>query len=763
AWVDGGFDMEFFGVLDLAGFNALTVEGGAQIRDGHFAAYTDIGVGNISIPMVTIQGNFELEVNTSSAPVTIGERTIEPGTCRILIGATIKILGFELSGDVILGIENGVFGIELKDLKLNFFNFIDVNINGYVRSNGEFMFQGSIDIEVNMGPFKLYGGVGVRITNDSFKGWIYGGVDFAMDFGIFEIQFTLAALRANFEITQTSASAELEITVLGFTASGSVAWSWGPPPKIARKEGGTLLLNVGPDGHLRGEDYTDITNESYNIKPGKNPGEVVVSSMGVDETYTGITNISVPDFGEGKDFLYVDPELEMDMVVHGGADADTLYLTGQGSVKAFGGAGNDKIYSGAGNDEIDGGAGDNELYGLEGNDILIGLGGDDYIEGGAGNDRILAGAGNNEIYGGEPDSVFEEDDNNQIIASDGNNLILGGSGIDEITVGAGDNQIHGGDGDDIISTGDGDNFIFGDAGDDQITVGGGISVLNGGAGDDVITSVAETSTATIFGEDGNDIIDVGIGIDQIDGGAGDDIITSSGGDDQIIAGDGDDSITISLLTDGAQLRVFGGAGTDSLDLTGPSNGQPLVMGDHTFIGSVLSLEFDNDIDVIRFTDTSASTILNTASPTSMNYGSIDFSVTGNSVAIGGTSLRIPDGTLRIQSQTLTGDFQSELAALSVNTTGPNAGNIVVRELNSLELVGFGLQTATGLVDVRLHGLDSTLELTEGKILAGGSGLPITIVADDIDFHSGENMVSGTGTLVIVSETSTRNYNIGSAG
>jgi hypothetical protein len=79
AWVDGGFDMEFFGVLDLAGFDALTVEGGAQIRDGHFAAYTDIGVGNISIPMVTIQGNFELEVNTSSAPVTIGDRTIQPG------------------------------------------------------------------------------------------------------------------------------------------------------------------------------------------------------------------------------------------------------------------------------------------------------------------------------------------------------------------------------------------------------------------------------------------------------------------------------------------------------------------------------------------------------------------------------------------------------------------------------------------------------------------------------------------------------------
>ena len=31
-----------------------------------------------------------------------------------------------------MGVEDGVFGIELKDLKLNFFNFIDVNINGYM-------------------------------------------------------------------------------------------------------------------------------------------------------------------------------------------------------------------------------------------------------------------------------------------------------------------------------------------------------------------------------------------------------------------------------------------------------------------------------------------------------------------------------------------------------------------------------------------------------------------------------------------------------
>ncbi|MFM8728809.1 MAG: calcium-binding protein, partial [Planctomycetaceae bacterium] len=216
--------------------------------------------------------------------------------------------------------------------------------------------------------------------------------------------------------------------------------------------------------------------------------------------------------------------------------------------------------------------------------------------------------------------------------------------------------------------------------------GDGTSSVYGGAGNDVITANSLTKSVTIFGEDGNDRISVGTGNDRISGGGGDDIITSLGGDDQIDAGEGDDRITITLQIDGSQLQVYGRGGSDSLDLTGPSNGQPLVMGAHTFTGSVLSLEFDNDIDVIRYTDTSASTILNTATQTSMNYGSIDFSVTGNRVTVDGASLRIPDGILRIQTQAIIGDFQSELAALSVSSTGTDAGNIVVRELNSLELI-----------------------------------------------------------------------------
>ncbi|MGV2340469.1 MAG UNVERIFIED_CONTAM: hypothetical protein LVR18_42945 [Planctomycetaceae bacterium] len=50
------------------------------------------------------------------------------------------------------------------------------------------------------------------------------------------------------------------------------------------------------------------------------------------------------------------------------------------------------------------------------------------------------------IYGGEPDVLFEEDDNDRITVGNGNSQIYGGNGNDEITAGAGSNMIYGGEG-----------------------------------------------------------------------------------------------------------------------------------------------------------------------------------------------------------------------------------------------------------------------------------------------------------------------------
>ena len=130
--------------------------------------------------------------------------------------------------------------------------------------------------------------------------------------------FTLAALRAEFEINESSASAAIEVTVAGFTAGGSKSWSWGPKPILARANGTTLVLNVGSDGKLRGDDYKDIIDESYSITAGKQPGEIIVSAMGVEEHWKNITAIE-GNFGTGRDYIYISPDVEKRVTVTGGA------------------------------------------------------------------------------------------------------------------------------------------------------------------------------------------------------------------------------------------------------------------------------------------------------------------------------------------------------------------------------------------------------------------------------------------------------------
>jgi hypothetical protein len=103
-----------------------------------------------------------------------------------------------------------------------------------------FMFEGSIDIDVPIwGPSSSTVVSASRLTNDSFKGWIYGGVDFAMDFGLFEIQFTLAALCGQTSKSRRPArSAELEVTVAGLHRQAEASrMELGPAPSrlLARK------------------------------------------------------------------------------------------------------------------------------------------------------------------------------------------------------------------------------------------------------------------------------------------------------------------------------------------------------------------------------------------------------------------------------------------------------------------------------------------------------------------------------------------------
>jgi pyrrolidone-carboxylate peptidase len=106
-----------------------------------------MGVRNIAIPFVSVSGEFTFVINTGSNPVTISGQEIPGSTFKIDIAATVKILGFEMQGDLSIGVQDGIFSIEIEKLALNFFNVIDVDVSGYIRSNGQFKFRGEVNLE----------------------------------------------------------------------------------------------------------------------------------------------------------------------------------------------------------------------------------------------------------------------------------------------------------------------------------------------------------------------------------------------------------------------------------------------------------------------------------------------------------------------------------------------------------------------------------------------------------------------------------------
>ncbi len=170
------------------------------------------------------------------------------------------------------------------------------------------------------------------------------------------------------------------------------------------------------------------------------------------------------------------------------------------------GSGSDTVATGDGPDTVNAGAGNDSVRAGSGNDS---------ITGGTGNDTIAAGEGHNSVDAG--------DDNDVVTAGAGWDTITGGTGADNISAGNGNNVVTGGTGNDTIVVGSGDDNV--DAGDDNDNIdfsAGGFDAINAGNGNDVMN--AGTGLDSSY----NEFVFPGAGTDQVDGGAGSDTLNLSG-------------------------------------------------------------------------------------------------------------------------------------------------------------------------------------------------------------------------------------------
>ncbi len=190
------------------------------------------------------------------------------------------------------------------------------------------------------------------------------------------------------------------------------------------------------------------------------------------------------------------------IVIHGGAQGDTLMVNGE--------LPNCQLFGEGGMDTLEGGRGDDLLFGGDEQDTLRGNRGADTLVGGAGPDILSGGGGSHDTvsysertvgvnvridglaFDGEPG---EGDD----VRTDVENVV-GGSGDDTIESpgiqGVVANIFNGGKGHDTLIGGDGDDTLVG---------GGGVDTLRGDAGNDTLDASGDSTDDFIDGGDDFDL------------------------------------------------------------------------------------------------------------------------------------------------------------------------------------------------------------------------------------------------------------------
>jgi Ca2+-binding RTX toxin-like protein len=214
-----------------------------------------------------------------------------------------------------------------------------------------------------------------------------------------------------------------------------------------------------------------------------------------------------------------------------------------------------------------------DYTGSSGDDVIVGSSEENTIDGLDGNDQLIGGPSDDTIYGGDGDDI--------ISGGPGNDVLYGGmAGVDKLGDTLDYSSAMSGISIDLSNTAP---QATGGAGTDAVS---GFEVLIGSDHNDFLTgsSVSET----ILGGNGDDLIEGNGGSDLIDGAAGDDTLYADGGD-TILGGDASDKVYAGTAALAAPvIWIDGGAGIDSLFLTG--SGGPALNLQLDLVGKVTNIE-----------------------------------------------------------------------------------------------------------------------------------------------------------------------------
>jgi Ca2+-binding RTX toxin-like protein len=401
---------------------------------------------------------------------------------------------------------------------------------------------------------------------------------------------------------------------------------------------------------------------------------------------------------------------------------------------------------------LTGTAGAETLNGDMGNDSLSGLGGNDTLNGFAGNDTLNGGTGTDSLVGGE-----------------GGDLYLMASAAEHSAAEVSDSGATGSDEVRFTATSAGTLSLFaGDTGIERVVIGTGTGAtaitsattalnVNAAAVLNALSITGNAGANTLTGTALADTLDGGAGVDSLVGGGGNDtyivdntadVVTessSTGGTDLVQAsvsytlGTNVENLTLigaaainatgntaaNLLTGNAAANILtGAAGADTMD---GADGADLYLiaaaTDHS-AAEVINDSGASGIDEIRFTATTASTLILSAGISGIESVVIGTGTAAAAVTTGTTALNVNAAAVA-QSLAITGNDGANTltgSAFADTLSGGLGNDTLIGGAGADSLVGGGgTDSMSGGAGDDTYGVDATTDIVNESV-AGSSGI-----------------------------------------
>jgi len=629
------FELEFDGSIGLGGFGGYAVSGGAVIDDNGFAAYGGLFIDIDLAGLVTVEGSAELKINTATGgnPVTVNGHSIDPNTYKIQIAATIGLFGVvSATGDVELGIDNGVFVIAVNQLNIDLF-ILNLDISGFIRSSGQFSLSGSLSLPAALttsdGQWGITGGIGVSISNSGFSGFgSVGIVVFGKSFNIASAQLSVTGGQdpSVFIRAEGPLSVYLELTIdsSGVQFDGGLGLLddvVGAIADVAAAVGSAVVDAVKAVGDAIAELGHAI------LELGAAIGDAIVGFVNdVVDFIDDIAGAIAEFFSSHRTIVntfYPSPKYSYSTSLSGGTLTINMNggtLTGVESRLALAVVNGQLIVDGPNKTE--------RLKVAEKQDQHrhwdwyhwgpwhnVGSPyGAQYANIEYSNMKAFTGVTRIVIYGTNGDDTIVLDEASINIDT----FVYGNNGADLIVTGRGNDYVEGGGGNDTIFTNGGQDIVYGDVknsvqfvGNDVLVGGTGNDVLIGGPGNDVLDEsqnrgsnpdILLAEQNILYGDLGNDVILGSPGPDIIIGGDGDDVITGLNNDDTYLFFNGYGADTFAdyfgkSVLDFSQVALNDYAGNPILNFGGVTGGQTISVSD---TGLTASAGTGNDLAIDGF-------------------------------------------------------------------------------------------------------------------------------------------------------------------